>query len=445
MGFEYQEQYGNNYILKNCKIYDDKIDKFFIKNIEIKDGKISKIEDSLDINTNTKKNLPIIDLNEKLVIGGVIDAHVHFRYGNDEKETLKTGCEAGLNGGVCFAIDMPNSNPPTITKQLFDEKVQKAKDDKCTINLYFSYGVTENNYNDVVDDAKFYKIFMVKSVGELFIKDYYKLKEILMQNKLFAIHAEHKNFVEEFNQTMDKFKFKTHCKMRDRYSEINAIGEVLDVLSEIDKEEDVVNNRITPRVHFCHVSTSEALTLIKKAKEALKNVVVTCEVAPHHLILNEEMAEDLKGLGKFNPPLRTKMDNLALIEGIVDKTVDLIATDHAPHTYEQKMKDNILECPSGIGGIETLVPIVFNLAKEKKIKLEDAIKMVSINPSKIFDINNSLNVSNMANITIIDLCDNTTIKASEFKSKAKFSPYDNMTFKCKVYGTIINGKYYKNY
>ncbi|WP_048058064.1 dihydroorotase [Methanothermococcus okinawensis] len=417
-------------LLKNCKMI--KNNTIIEGDILIEDDKIKKIGKNINISYNSGQK---IDLKGKIVIGGVIDAHVHFRYGQPKKEDFISGSEASINGGVAYAIDMPNSNPPTTTKELFYKKYHEGKK-QSKINIEFNFGITENNYMETIKDAKSYKIFMVKSVGDLFIKNYSKLKDILNQDKLFTIHAEHKDIIAENLKKYELTSWTDHCKIRDKKSEIEAIKEVLKNLEAIDK----LNNK-TPHIHFCHISTKEGLNLISNAKNTFKNVKITVEVAPHHIFLNMDMAEELKGMGKFNPPLRTKEDNKALINGIINKKIDIIATDHAPHTYEEKIK-SVENCPSGIPGIETLVPLTLNSVNKKIINIFDAIRLISENPSKIFNIDNEIREGNKANLTIIDLNKEYTIKGENFKSKAKFTPFEGWHVKGAPIYTIINGKIY---
>ena len=416
-------------LLKNCKI---------IKNNNIIEGDILIEGDEIKkIGKNINYDGQKIDLKGKIVMGGIVDSHVHFRYGQPEKEDFISGSEAAINGGVAYAIDMPNSNPPTTTKELFYKKYHEGKK-QSKINIEFNFGITENNYMETINEAKSYKIFMVKSVGDLFISDYSKLKDILNQNKLFTIHAEHKDVIAENLKKYELTRWTNHCKIRDKRSEIEAVKEVLGNLKIIDKLNDK-----KPHIHFCHISTKEGLNLIANAKTKFKNVKITVEVAPHHIFLNMDMAEELKGMGKFNPPLRTKEDNKALIGGIINKEIDIIATDHAPHTYEEK-NNPVENCPSGIPGIETLVPLTLDLVNKGIINIFDAVRILSENPSKIFNIDNEIREGNKANLTIVDLNKEFTIKGEDFKSKAKFTPFEGWHVAGVPVYTIINGNIYKS-
>ncbi len=418
-------------LLKNCKIVKDS--KIIEGDILIDDnGRIKKIAKDIKVDDES------IDIKNCFVLPGVVDAHVHFRYGEGEKEDFLSGSLAAINGGVCFAIDMPNNKPPITTKDLFYKKLEDCKR-YSKINIFLNFGVTENNYLEVIKDAKAYKIFMVKSVGDLFIEDYSKLKDILNQNKLFCIHAEHKDIIKE---NMGKYQLNSwidHCKIRDEKSEVEAVKEVIKNLKVIDKLNDK-----KPHIHFCHISTKKALYLIKKARQELKNIKITVEVTPHHIYLNKEMAEELKGFGKFNPPLRDKEDNIALIKGIINKDVDIIASDHAPHLLEDKLKD-VKNCPSGIPGIETILPLTLNLVNKNLISLFDVIRVLSENPAKIFHINNKIEEGNLANLTIVDLKKEGKIDAELFKSKAKFSPFNKWEVKGLPIYTVVNGYIYEAY
>ncbi|ACV24961.1 amidohydrolase family protein [Methanocaldococcus fervens] len=417
-------------LLKNCRIVKD--GKIIDGDILIENGRIKKIAKDI------KGGDEVIDIKNSIVIPGVIDAHVHFRWGEEKKEDFLSGSLAAINGGVCFAIDMPNNKPPITTKELFYKKLEDCKKNS-KINIFLNFGVTERNYFENIEDAKAYKIFMVKSVGDLYIEDYSKLKDILNQNKLFCIHAEHKDVIDE---NLKKYSLKSwidHCKIRDEKSEVEAVKEVIKYLKIIDKLGDK-----KPHVHFCHISTKEALHLIKKAKQDLKNVKISVEATPHHIYLNKDMAEELKGFGKFNPPLREKEDNIALIKGIVNEDVDIVASDHAPHLLEDKIKD-VKNCPSGIPGVETIVPLTLNLVNKKLITLFDAVRVLSENPAKIFKINNKIEEGNLANLTIVDLKKEGKINAELFKSKAKFSPFDKWEIKGFPIYTVVNGKVYEAY
>ncbi|ABR54245.1 dihydroorotase, multifunctional complex type [Methanococcus vannielii SB] len=411
-------------LLKNCKIVSE--NSINEADILIEDRIIQKIGKNIEYSGEK------IDLTGKYVFPGIIDSHVHFRWGNSEKEDFVSGSEAAIFGGVVFAIDMPNNNPPVTTKEIFYKKMNEGNE-KSKVNLYFSYGVTENNYLETISDAKFYKIFTVKSVGDLFISDYSKLREILDQNKIFAVHAEHKDVILKNSETYNLDSFENHCKIRSRESEIEAVREILDALKEVDK-----NSRNTPHVHFCHISVKEALELIKNAKKMFKNVKISVEVSPHHLFLNSEMAGNLKGSGKFNPPLRTKEDNLALLNGIIEGTVDIVSTDHAPHKDCEKLNP-VENCPSGISGIETLVPLIMNLVHDKKISIFDVYRVLSKNPSEIFKINNKIEIGNFANMSIIDLDKKMTISGKNFKSKSKITPFENWEVMGVPVYTIVNG------
>ena len=415
-------------ILKNCKILMN--NRIIEGDILIEDGIIKEIKK--DIN----KKDGVIDLKNKIVMGGIIDAHVHFRYNDIRKEGFISGSEAAINGGITYVIDMPNDNPPITTKERFYKKHREGKE-KSKVNIEFNYGVTENNYLDRIKEVKSYKIFMVESVGDLFIKDYSKLRSILNQDKIFTIHAEHKDVIEKNKKRYSLNSWIDHCRIRDKRSEVEGIREILRYLEEIDR----LGFR-KPHIHFCHISTKEGLDLIKKVRERFKNVKITLEVTPHHLYLNIDMAEELKGFGKFNPPLRTKEDNRALMKGLIDGSVDIVATDHAPHTYEEKSRD-VKECPSGIPGVETFLPLMLNLVNKGVISLFRLVNLISNKPGEIFHIDNRLKEGKKANLTVIDLKREITIKGERFKSKSKFTPFENWKVKGVPVYTVVNGTFYE--
>jgi len=420
---------GVRMILKNCRIVMD--NRIIEGDILIEDGVIKEIKKDI------RKRDELIDLKNKIVIGGITDAHVHFRYRDTRKEGFISGSEAAINGGVTYVIDMPNDNPPITTRERFYRKYIEGKE-RSKVNIEFNYGVTETNYLDEVEGAKSYKIFMVESVGDLYIRDYSKLRDILNQDKIFTVHAEHRDVIEENKKRYPLNSWIDHCRIRDKRSEIEGIKEILRNLEEIERLGDK-----KPHVHFCHVSTKEGLDLIKKGKERFKNVKISLEVTPHHLYLNMDMAEELKGFAKFNPPLRTREDNRALIRGLIDGSVDIVATDHAPHSYEEKMR-SVRECPSGIPGIETFLPLMLNLVNKGMISLFRLVDLISMRPGSIFQIDNSLKEGKTANLTVIDLKREVTIKGERFKSKAKFTPFENWRVKGVPLYTVAKGILYES-
>jgi len=414
-------------ILKNGRIVMG--NRIVEGDILIEDGVVKEIKKDI------KGNEKVIDLRGKVVVGGIIDAHVHFRYRDTRKEGFISGSEAAINGGITYVIDMPNDNPPITTRERFYRKYREGKE-KSKVNIEFNYGVTESNYLDKIEEAKSYKIFMVESVGDLSIRDYSKLRDILNQDKIFTIHAEHREVIEENKKRYPLNSWIDHCRIRDRRSEVEGIKEVLRNLEEIER----LGGK--PHVHFCHISTKEGLDLIKEAKKKFKNVRVTLEVTPHHLYLNMDMAEELKGLGKFNPPLRSREDNRALIRGLIDGSVDIVASDHAPHTYQEKCRD-VRECPPGIPGVETLLPLMLNLVNKGVISLFRLVDLISTRPAKIFQIDNRLREGRAANLTVIDLKREVTIKGERFKSKSKFTPFENWRVKGVPIYTVVKGVLYE--
>ncbi len=408
-------------LLKNCKIY---LDKKIVEGEILIDDNTGKIKKIARIINNNNEN--IINIKNNLVIPGAIDCHVHFRW-KSKKEGFKSGSLAAINGGICFAIDMPNDNPPITCKELFYKKLEDTKN--LPINLFLNFGITENNYREYIEEAKVYKIFMVKSVGELYISNYDILKDIFLEPKLYCIHAEHRDVILENLKKYSYNSWESHTLIRNNKSEYLAVKEVLKNLSDNSK------------IHFCHISTEESLKEIEKFKDKHN---ISVEVCPHHLYLTKDMAEELKGFGKVNPPLRDDKDRKALIVGINRGIVDIIASDHAPHLLEEKLKD-VKNCPSGIPGIETLLPLTFNLYNKKLISIDRVISLISINPAKRFNINNNIIENNIANLTIVDIKKEGKINSDLFESKAKFSPFDGLKVKGFPIYTIVKGKLYESY
>jgi dihydroorotase len=374
-------------LIKNGKIYRN--GALIRKNIFIKQHKITKI-------TNQElKSDKVIDAKNKIIIPGLIDGHVHFREpGQTHKEDFFTGSMAAAAGGITTILDMPNTKPPTIDLQRLDEKRRLAR--KSIVNYGFHFGSTNNNIAEIgkVKDVASVKVYMDYTTGDLALSNENALKKIFSSNKTITVHGENENIVKAI--------------------ELIQHG----------------NNHL----HFCHVSSKEELHYtMRKIKNS-----VSVEVCPHHLFLT---AKDLNELGNFaemKPSLKTKQDQKALWKGIYNNEVDTIATDHAPHTEEEK---NELNYPFGVPGCETMLPLLLNSLNDKKITLKKIINLCCENPAKIFKIKNKgfIKEGFDADLAIIDLDLEKEVKNDELFTKCHWSSFDGWKLKGWPITTIVNG------
>ena len=393
-------------LIKNGNIIkNNKLEKY---DILIEDDKISKIEKNIDCDCE------IIDAKGCLVMPGAVDVHVHFREpGYEKKETIKTGSLSAAKGGVTTVMTMPNLKPcPDCLENLMVQKEIIKKD--SIVNVYPYGAVTVNQedknradiegfYNEVLaitDDGRGVNNLAILEEACILAKKY---------NLVVASHAE------------------------DNFYKYAPEGEYVAVRREIE-----IAKKVGCKYHFCHMSTKESFEAIRNAqKEGYTNI--TCEVAPHHLVLNETMIKNANY--KMNPPLRSEENRLATIEALLDGTACMVASDHAPHTEEEKSQE-YNKCPNGIIGLETMLPIIYTeFVKNKKISYERFLDVMVYNPIKVFNLPaRRLEPGFIADIAIIDIENPHTYTKDEILSKGKNSPFIGNTYYGFTKATLVQGK-----
>ena len=392
-------------ILKNGLIIEN--NKLIKKDILIVDGKILEIRD--EINGDD-----VIDCTNLLIMPGAVDVHVHLREpGYEYKETIKTGTLSAAKGGVTTIMPMPNLNPCPDTLEHLNVQLEKLKTDSL-VNAYPYASVTVaekgNQASDLDDLCK--EVYGITDDGvgvnniRLLINGMQKAKEY---DVVMASHAE------------------------DLVDSKLPQGEYVAVRREIEYAK-----KIGCRYHFCHMSTKESFDAIRQAhKEGYTNI--TCEVAPHHLLLNETMIKN--GNWKMNPPLRSEENRLASIEALLDGTACMIASDHAPHGEEEKAQ-TYEKCPNGIIGLETMIPLIYtNFIKNEKATHEDFLNWLVYNPIKIFGLpERKLAVGYPADITVLDIETVREYRREEIVSLGKNSPFIGMKMTGFPKYTLVNGK-----
>ena len=359
------------------------------------------------------------------ILPGVCDVHVHFREpGFEYKETIKTGSESAVNGGYTTVFTMPNLKP--VPDSLKNLNIQFEAIKKCNLIEVVPYGsITKGQMgeelSDMQDLAPYVCAFSDDGRGvqtdEMMERAMLKAKSL---NKIIVAHCEDNSLL--FGGYIHDGKY---AKMHN-HKGICSESEY----KQIERDIELVK-KTGVKYHVCHISTKESVEIIRKAK--LEGVDITCETGPHYLVFNDL---DLKDDGRFkmNPPIRSEEDRLALIEGIKDGTIDMIATDHAPHSYEEKSK-GLKGSLNGIVGLETAFPILYtNLVKTGIVSLEKLMELMAINPRKRFGLKFNEDYS------IWDLNTEYEIHSKDFKSMGKSSPFEGL----KVYGkhikTIKDGK-----
>ncbi|MBQ3219222.1 MAG: dihydroorotase [Clostridia bacterium] len=410
-------------IIKNAKVYVN--GKFISTNLTILNGKVSFSQDK------SNESLQVFDFNNKIIIPGLVDVHTHLREpGFSYKETVKSGTEAALKSGYNTIFTMPNLNP--VPDSVENLKVQQDIIDKdALINVYpfgaITVGEKGEELSDIDGMSDFVKGFSDDGRGvqsaKLMEKAMLKVKAL---DKIIVAHCED-NALLNGGYIHDGEYAKAKC-----HKGISSISESKPIERDCDLAE-----RTKVKYHVCHVSAKESVMAIRNAKE--RGVNVTAETAPHYLVLDDSMLKE-SGNFKMNPPIRGKEDKLALIDGIKDGTIDMIATDHAPHSFEEKNK-GLKDSLNGIVGLETAFPILYTyLVKKDIISLEKLVEIMSVNPAKRFNLDIEIKDGATANFAVFDLEKEYVVNPDEFYSKGKSTPFDGY----KVYGkcimNVIDGK-----
>ena len=383
---------------------------------------------------SSANRLESIDASNLHILPGCIDTQVHFREpGLTHKEDLLTGSKGAVLGGVTGFFEMPNTRPPTITKNDFEVKVKLAEK-KSYCNFSFFVGAAKEN----IDNLKYLerlpgccgvKIFMGSSTGDLLVEDDESLRKIFLSvSRRISIHSEdeyrlrdRKKIIENPNVTVHD-----HEVWRDNISALNSTKRLVEIAREVKR-----------KIHILHISSEDELKLIAKNKD-----LISAEVTPQHLFFHSPDCYDNIGtLAQMNPPIRGKKHQDDLWKAIKNNIVDIIGSDHAPHTLEEK-KRQYPNSPSGMTGVQTLVPILLDFVNKDKLSIFDLVKFTSTNPSRYFKIKDKglIKVGYDADFTIVDLNKTRVIENNWIASKAGWTPYDGL----KVMGwpifTIINGK-----
>lgn len=397
-------------VIKNARIFID--NAIQPAEIAIEDGRIIKLGKII----GTQEFDLVIDAKNALILPGAIDIHVHFRDpGMTKKEDWYTGSCAAAAGGVTTVIDHPNTIPPTIDPVSFKIKQKEAR--KSIIDYGINAGVTQNlNHLKKLWElgaTAFGEIFMAESTGALNISDM-TLKEALgIIEKLDAVACIHAEDEETRKSLAHHFKGASlpeyYSKSRPPLSEKVAVEKAIKVAGNAN-------------IHFCHISAGESLDIIRKEKARNKNL--TCEVAPHHLFLSTDDYKHLGTLGKMNPPLRDRYSKQELWSGLNEGTVDIIASDHAPHLETEKMTD-IWSSPAGVPGVETMMPLMLMAVKRNYITLKRLLEVTCMNPAYLLGIPKGV-VAQGYDADLVITGDPQEIRKEKMHSKAGWTPFAGM-------------------
>ncbi|MGP6140578.1 MULTISPECIES: dihydroorotase [unclassified Jeotgalibaca] len=410
-------------ILKNGQriVKDNQLERI---DIAIENGKIIEIGTDL---TGDK----IIHLDGKLITPGLVDVHVHFREpGFTDKETIKTGAQAAARGGYTTVCAMPNTNPVPDTKEKIEAIREIIKRDAC-IDVQTYAPITRGLKSDEIVRMDEVDAFAytndgvgVQDTGTMFLA----MTQAAKYNRPIVAHTEEDSLL--FGGVM-------HEGFKSR--ELGLPG-IMGIVESAQIARDIQLAKETGvHYHVCHVSSKDSVAAIREGKR--QGVHVTAEVAPHHLILNEGHIPSDDATYKMNPPLRSEEDQRALLEGFLDGTIDIIATDHAPHTEEEK-EGGFLHAPFGIVGIETAFALLYtHFVKPGIFTLEFLINRMSTIPSRMFNLRQSdLRVGSAADLAVFDLDTAYTIAKKDYLSKSSNTPFNGKTVHGMCALTLYDGK-----
>ena len=411
-------------LIKNADIYKDGV--FTEADMLINNGTITNIGENLNADGNAK----VVSGKELCIFPGFVDVHVHLREpGFEYKETVASGTDACAHGGVTHVCSMPNLNPVPDSVENLAVSLAAIEGDACIEVKPFGAisvgekgevladleGMSENvcGFSDdgkgvQNDDMMLEAMKRAKSLGKI-VSAHCEVNELLRGG---YIH--------------DGEYAKTHGH-RGICSESEW--------KQIERDIELVK-KTGVKYHVCHISTKESVDIIRRAKA--DSVDITCETAPHYLVYNDmDLKEDARF--KMNPPIRSEEDRKALVQGVIDGTIDMIATDHAPHSAEEKTR-GLEKSLMGVVGIETSFSVMYTyLVKTGIISMEQLMKLMHDSPMKRFFMGSNIEIGNKADLTVFDLGEKFTVKGQEFLSKGKFTPFEGKELYGKCLLTMYNG------
>lgn len=404
-------------LLKNVKVIDPASEKDFEGDVLIKNGYIEKVlEGNLDCDSNEE----VFDLSGKILAPSFFDTHVHFRdFEESDKETYETGAHAALRGGYTHVCAMANSKPPIDSVSKYEEVQEKIKN--IPIDIYQAVNMTIGMKGENLTDFESLKKIGVKCItddGFPIVREEVMIEALKLSQEygfILSLHEEDPSFIEH----------PGYDDTANRKAEISIIERDLKLLEKYGGH-----------INIQHLSSKESVELLRDAKKS--GLKFTCEVTPTHLFFTKDMVEKYGTLLKVNPPVRTEEDRVALIEGLKDGTIDMIATDHAPHTAGDK-KLGEFKSKSGLISIETAFSVAMEkIYHEKIMSMREIIRCLSTNPRALFGINSPMAPGERADLVVLD-------KDAEYiydhsYSKSKNTPLFGRKMIGKVLMTIKDGK-----
>lgn len=419
-------------LIKNARIVNEK--KIFEGDILIEDDRIAKIDKHLSqVNSDTQ----LIDANGKYVLPGVIDDQVHFREpGLTNKATIATESRAAVAGGITTYIEQPNTKPAAVTLEELEKKYDIATKDSVA-NFGFNLGATNDNLDEIkkVDPTRVpgVKVFMGSSTGNMLVDHENALNGIFSESPIPVItHCEDEQTITfNFEQFKDRYgddiPIEFHPDIRSR----EACYKSSSFAVELAKKHGT-------RLHIYHISTAEETELF--TKEPLHKKKITAEACVHHLWFSAEDYAKKGTLIKWNPAVKETTDRDAILAAVLDGRIDVIATDHAPHTLEEKMQV-YTKAPSGGPLVQHALPAMMEFVRNEKMDITTLVTKMCHNPAIIFNIKDRgyIREGYYADLVILDPSRPWAVNKDNILYKCKWSPFEGVTFKSRVTHTLVNG------
>ncbi|WP_075522936.1 dihydroorotase [Candidatus Pelagibacter communis] len=411
-------------IIKNGQCYID--GKLEDKDIAVKDGKIFKIG---KVSEDAKE---VYDASSKIVLPGCIDTQTHFREpGSTDTEDLHSGSRAAVAGGITAVFEMPNTNPPTANLKEFQKKLDLAKN-RMYCNYAFYFGATANNVSQLAELKDLegccgIKLFAGSSTGNLLVAEEKDIDKVFKNSsKVVAVHSEDEEILIKNKKLIKAGDVHSHPIWRSEECAMSSTRRIVRIAEKYNK-----------KAHVLHVTTKQEIDFLSQHKGN-----ITFEITPQHLtIYAPDCYNKLGTYAQMNPPLRDKSHYDRLWYAVKNNLNDTIGSDHAPHLKVNKEKE-YPNSPSGMPGVQTLMPVMLNHVNAGRLSLTQLINLVCENPIKIFGIRNKgfIKEGYDADFTIVDMNKKIVIKNENIESKCGWSPFHGVEFKGTPVSTIIKGK-----
>lgn len=423
----------NTILLKNARIINE--GKIFDGDILIEDSIIKEIDSSISAKSAQVK---VIDVEGNYVMPGVIDDQVHFREpGLTHKATIETESKAAIAGGITSFVEMPNTNPQTVTLEAMKEKFKIASDSSYA-NYSFMFGGTNDNLDEILKvdpkDVAGLKLFLGSSTGNMLVDNPEVLEKIFSSTDMvISVHCEDEQTIKNnmeacLKEYGEDIPMNMHPKIRSEEACYLSSSKAIELAKKTGA-----------RLHVFHLSTGKETKLFSN-KLPLKEKKITAEVCIHHLWFSDEDYDRKGTLIKWNPAVKTAKDRDELWKALLDDRIDVIATDHAPHTWEEK--NNVYtKAPSGGPLVQHALVAMFEMHHRGKISLEKLVEKMCHNPAILFEVEKRgfIREGYYADLVVVNPANPWTVNKSNILYKCGWSPFEGVTFKSRITHTILNG------